>query len=597
MFRCSLFLLLPLTLLAQNTTPQEATGSVEGRVTNAQTGDAIAGASLHLYPLFVRGAARPTRLHQPQAATSQADGGFQFEAVPAGTYFVSASREGFVDPAPNGPPQRISLAAGQGITNVSVLLNPQAIVSGKIIDENGDPVPRARVEALTTFSNRGKAQLSRKSAATADDAGEYKLKGLPPGTYYLAAEPASDSKKVAPAECATPEAVRDAAGGQSPPATKETEPSGPELIRTFYPKALDFENAAPIEIGAGQTLAETNIQLRRITTYQVRGKIAASPGIDPGRSLNISLAPRNSLASDVIGRIVPVNHDGTFDIQKVAPGAYTLTLTGLDTRTPPQNARGSSHNRLLARQDIDVTAGDVNGVVLALIPPITLTGRVALDGSDNANLSRVRVNLTPAGGTAVGGFQNVAVNSDGTFNFDSVDPGQYVVRVVGNPPGTYVKSVSFNRQDITGAALDLSQGGSGEIDVVLRSGAGEVDVTVLNPEDQAPATGVPGQPAGSGSLVTVLTPDQLAPDGSGIIFGSASAAGTFVIRNVTPGHYYAFALERWSPVWQNPDFLREMQILGTSIDVEESSRVQIQLPVTAAEQVQQVVARLGLAVQ
>ncbi|MBV9766531.1 MAG: carboxypeptidase regulatory-like domain-containing protein, partial [Acidobacteriaceae bacterium] len=127
-FRLSVVLLLPLTLLAQGQGPQELPGSVEGRVSNAQTGDAIPGASLHLYPLLTHGGARGGRDRQAPAATSQPDGGFRFEGVAPGTYFVSAERDGFVAPAPNGPPPGISVSAGQQVTNISVLLNPQGVI-------------------------------------------------------------------------------------------------------------------------------------------------------------------------------------------------------------------------------------------------------------------------------------------------------------------------------------------------------------------------------------------------------------------------------------------------------------------------------------
>ena len=103
--------------------------------------------------------------------------------------------------------------------------------------------------------------------------------------------------------------------------------------------------------------------------------------------------------------------------------------------------------------------------------------------------------------------------------------------------------------------------------------------------------------AGAASMTVLLAPGQLAPDGSGIFFGSAPPNGTFGIMNVAPGHYYAFALERWSSIWQNPDFLRQMESWGTSIDVQEFAHAQIQLPITTAEVVQQVAARLGLSAQ
>ena len=588
-------LLFPLTFVGQMTAQQEAPGSVEGRVTNAQTGDVIAGVSLHLYPLVVRDGGRDRR-RQSLAASSQTDGNFHFENVPPGTYFISAERDGFVAAAANTVPQRISVSAGQQVTDIAIQMNPQAILRGKITDENGNPASGAKVQVFTTYSARGKAQLVQRASTTTNNAGEYKLKDLAPGIYYLAAQPAGDSKKGATQEPAKPEPAHEAVGGNTQSAPADAESFSLELVRTFYPKAPDFESATPLEIAAGQDLADINVSLRRIVTYQVRGKIEASIAANSGRNWTLLLGPRDSLPSEAAGTIVHPNPDGTFEIPKVAPGSYTLTLTGVDGSS---SAHGrSSGTKLLARQDIDVVAADVNGIVLSVIPPITLIGRVLLEGSETANLSQIHLNLTPTGGAEIAGAQGVPANADGTFTVDGLEPGEYVVHVAGNPAGTYVKSISFNRQDITAGALNLLQGGSGEIDIVLRSGTGELDGTVVTGQaDQPPSPATRGQTPGTAGTTVILVPDTLAPDASGMFFGSAPVGGNFAIKNVTPGHYYAFALERWSSVWQNPDFLHEIENGGTSVDIPENAHIQVQLPLTTTEQVQQVVARLGLTAQ
>ncbi len=354
-----------------------------------------------------------------------------------------------------------------------------------------------------------------------------------------------------------------------------------DFVRTFYPQSLDFESATPIEIQAGQNLADANIRIQRVETFHIRGKIA---GLASGSTL--ILGPRNSLATDALGRIVRPNSDGAFDIDKVLKGSYTLSLTGTESMTSVKGGRNNSRARLLARQDLDVGASDVNGVILSVIPPINLTGRVRLEGADNTDLSRVRVNVTPAGDAAIGGFQSATVKSDGTFAIDNLDPGQYVVRVTGGPSGSYASSIAFNRQDITTTGMDVTQGGSGEIEIVLRTGAAEVDGTLQASETMP-----------QGNALVALIPATLPPDGSGILFASAPSGGSFAIRNVPPGQYYAFALERWSAVWQNPEFLREMQRDGTSVDVPENGHLQIQLSAIATAHVQEVAASLGLSMQ
>lgn len=180
----------------------------------------------------------------------------------------------------------------------------------------------------------------------------------------------------------------------------------------------------------------------------------------------------------------------------------------------------------------------------------------------------------------MGGFQNAAVAADGSFAIDDVAPGEYTMRVAGAPTGTYVKAILYNRQDITLTGVDLTQGGGGEIDVVLRTGTGEVDGAISDATARA--------------TMMILAPETVGQDGSGVLLANLQANGNFVVRNAPPGRYYAFAVESWSPVWQNADFLRQMQNQGATVDLAENGHVQVELPVITAEQAQAAALPLGL---
>ncbi len=572
MCRCLFFLLvLPLIGLAQTNQPPatddpaaQATGSIDGRVVNAETGDGISGATVRAIPMGPRGSVSTMK-----SGTSQADGSFTVDGLAPGTYLLMASQSNFTSSMKGAQGHTaVNVDAGQSVSNVSLQLTPIGRIRGKVVDDEGNPVQGAQVEAFTTYLIRGKNQLRQISQVKTDEQGGFAVKAGQLGRYYLAAEP--DGQPAAPN-------AENAKGEPEQPAL--------ELVRTFYPKALDLDNATPVDLAPGQDSPEIVIQLVRAAANHIRGRIEGFAAT--GRRPTVTLGPRGSIIADGIGKVVVANKDGTFDIPKVISGSYTLSVagTGATDNPGPGQGRFAARPRLLVKQDIDVGGDDVNGIVLTAVPLINLSGRVTIDGLDNANLSSVRVNLFPSAAGIAGRFQTASVQRDGSFEIGNVAPGQYVVQVLSSPSGTYVRSVTYNRQDITSTGLDLSQGGGGEIDILLRSGSGEVDGTLQSNAQIAATT------------VMVLAPEALAMDGSGVLLANMQSTGSFVVRNVPPGHYYAYAVERWSPLWQNPDFLRSIQNQGATIDLPENGHLQVQLSLLSADQVEAVAVPLGLASQ
>ncbi len=158
---------------------------------------------------------------------------------------------------------------------------------------------------------RGKLQLRRDRSTATNEAGEYTLKKLNPGRYFLSAEDESAAKE---------KQTTESEGSQ--------EGNAPVVVRTFFPKSLDFDSATAIQANPGQDAADTNIQLRRVATYQVRGKVPEANAGGPQKGATVLLSPADTLDSDVLGQGTRVNDDGSFEFRKVLPGSYTLWLTG-----------------------------------------------------------------------------------------------------------------------------------------------------------------------------------------------------------------------------------------------------------------------------
>ena len=541
---------LVLSLRASQNPAQQQTGSVDGQVTDSNTGEPVASATVHLVPLrYSRGG----NSSQPEAS-SQSDGAFHFEAVSPGSYVLTAERAGFVLNKIDSKSPMITVAAGQVVTGVAVALTPQGTISGRIEEEDGTPLAGARVEALAPFVHLGQSSLKLYANTNADADGQFVLAKLPPNDYYLVAEPAASADKK--------------------PAREG------DLVRTIYPRSLEIEGGSTIPLAAGQTVPDITIRVRRTTTFHVRGKIADAPTTGAGAKFAVAVSPRGSVDSISLTKKVTVTPEGTFDIGGLTPGAYTLRLTG------PSGTGGRNHS-LLTRQDVEIGGGNLEGIVLSIMPALTVTGQIRVDSTSNTSLPRVTLLARPLEDVShsTQGFANVA--GDGSFTLTNLDPGLYVFQARVGIAGWYVKSMTLNQQDILNRQVDLSEMSSARLEVSVSPGAGEVDVTV---QSNAPATAAPD----AGNTV-ILVPETVGPDGSGVLFGFARSNASYEFKNVAPGKYFGYAALRGDPnLWQNPEFLRAVASQGASLTVAEGSTQQIQLSLLPAELVEQAAGRVGL---
>lgn len=533
-------------------------GTIDGHVTNQQTGEAIAGASVRFVPMTIAKTAASER-----TATTKADGSFHLDNVMAGTYVVMASHPGFVsNRAHSGRPRAITVKAGQQVRGVSLQINPAATISGTVLDGDGKAVPKAIVAIFRIRSVHGTAELHQAGSTTGSVSGKYSFSRLRPGSYYIVAGP----------------------NGPMPKAKARRGAPQLPFVRTFYPGALNIRDATQLQAAAGQNLTGVNITLVRSAQHCIRGTIAGFSNLAPGHT-TVTLALRNGLEAVGLDRTVRPNKAGVFGFCNVLPGSYTLWLRGLDAGTAP-NPMVHPKPRIITRQDLDVGHADVLGIALPVMPPIELTGQVTLDSSNHTkvNLSPVHVTLTMLEDLPGPGMRSAHVEKDGSFSFKHLEPARYVLRATNGPKGTYLKSISVNKQDVTHTGIDLTAGGSGQVDIVFRPGAGSVEGTIEADQNRP-----------SAAATVILIPETLDAGGAGLLFGAGRPGDTFTINNVPPGNYYALAVARYDPAaWQNTAFIREVELDGASLEVHKGSQAQVQLPVVSLDQLHQAAVRLGL---
>ena len=144
--------------------------------------------------------------------------------------------------------------------------------------------------------------------------------------------------------------------------------------------------------------------------------------------------------------------DGTFIINSVAPGDYTLVI-------PPRSMPGSGSSSESVQANVSVNGDDIDNVRLVAGKPSKLTGLVIPAASQtNVSLSSLRLVATPANPQAMGGGNSAArVNEDGTFEL-SVSPGKAFIRmnVAGPFVNTRIKAVRLNGVDVIDSEHDAT---------------------------------------------------------------------------------------------------------------------------------------------
>src|SRR6186997_2733057 len=196
--RCRLALL-GIVLLAWGQTPaglggqtpnQAATAAISGTVVDATTGRPVEGASVSLRRT------EASTFSVPRMVTD-AKGRFVFRDLPPATnYFIDVTRFGYATmrygwSGPDGSLAtrdiaRISLASDQWIDGIKVSLYRLGAISGRVVDERGEPVVGTAVRVFSQRRIAGRAQPVGGPIAVTDDRGAYRISGLDPARYVVA---------------------------------------------------------------------------------------------------------------------------------------------------------------------------------------------------------------------------------------------------------------------------------------------------------------------------------------------------------------------------------------------------------------------------
>jgi hypothetical protein len=576
-------LLAPLAI-AQSTPMPTQTARIEGQIINANTGEPLKKAGVRLNPNFQPSANGST----PTAYTivTEADGKFAIDDIAPGTYTLSASRTGFVTQnygsrAPGVNPTPLKLDSGQEIKGIAIKLLPQAMIYGRVVDEDGEPVPNAQIRpARWTFSN-GKKTLQPTGFGNSQADGTFVIGSLNGGRYYLSAERIENNFSGVEERSANK-----AAGHES-------------YIRTYFPNALDVETAAPLELAAGAEARGIEIHLRKARVYEIRGTVANTVGGPLSEYMQLMLSPKGSNDYAVFdgGRNMAQVPPKTarFQFKNVLPGTYIIRTQSASVTARDASGDITRIRQLVGRAEVTVGDHDVEGIVFSIGTGVDISGKFTTEGgaqqqpqnsgaapngspSSQSNASqttgdtqRPTVGLRPTQGLNFG-QTSAQASDDGTFRIRGIGPEVFAVNVYGLADGTYLKSVRFGGQDITGKDLDLTSGSPGELEILLSPNAADVSGIVRSSDGQTVAS----------ARVQMIDKDKK-------VAGAATTDqnGAFHITGLAPGEYQVFAWESTGEgVITDPDFRKAFDGQAAPIKLSEKSHQNLDaqlIPMAAME--------------
>ena len=520
------------SLQAQPAKPEKP-GKVTGRVTNSVTGEPIKRANITLMP------AEPRPDSTPFSTASDAGGSFTLADITPGKYRIFVERTGFVrqEYGARGPGRMgttISVAPGQEVTQIEFRLQPHAVITGRVTDEEGEPIAYVQVQTMMYRYMQGRRQLVPSGGGMTNDLGEYRIFGLAPGRYYLSATVRQMGMMMGAIDRSVPA------------------PNQPELgyAPTYYPGTHDPAGAVQIQVAAGRPLANMDMRLTRTRTVRVRGRLIGASNNPMSRPM-ISLMPRDA-GYMVFDRQMMTSRrpDGSFELRGVIPGAYYLIAQSFD-----------AGERQVARVPVDVGNTDVENVELALAPGQDLTGTVRVESDTPVNPSTVRLFLEPVVMSPMGGGGGPGpVKEDGSFVIRSVAPDTYRVRVMGGQNQFYLKSVTVGQDLAKDGEFTVTPGTSPVITVLVSTAGGQVSGTVKGEKD-TPAQGA----------TVVLVPDTTRRQRQDLYrMATTDQYGKFSLTAIAPGDYKLFA---WDNVetgqWMDPEFLQVHESRGKSLTIRE----------------------------
>jgi len=620
--------------------PLVSTGIIVGRVIDAATGKPVSGATVTISggPTRIapptppaRGAGTPMPALPPPRILTDGEGRFAFRNLTRGSYLLNVSKSGYAAGSygrsrPDGPSRSLQLDDNEHLVDVAIRIFKFASISGRVMDEAGEPIVGASVRAFRRRLIAGRRRLAEGPLAQTDDRGMYRIFNLTPGEYVVSVPMSTTSAPISmPTGAANQNFSATAYNLNAPPAlgnggrllsadarftlqggtpAQSVVPDGSGRWRgyatQYYPSSHSIAAAEPIVLASGDDRSGVDLGMRYVPVSNVSGIVIGPNGPAANYALRLISSDAGEISGEPETAATSTDASGAFTFFAVPAGQYVIQTVRVPREGPQVVAfdggaggnfisaasgpnGGQTEPLLWAQTPVTVGDTDVAGIGLTLQEGLTISGRLEFTGSrpkpDAQRLTQVPVIVEP-----VDGRDNLPQNGapsrvtqDGRFTTTPRLPGKYFLRVGGVPSGFIVQSITANGVDATEVPIDLTQSLNNVV-ITFTDLIASVNGTVRGNAPGADPPAVVLFPADSTSWKDFgINPQRMR-------MTRAGASGAFSFGSLIRGDYYAIAIrDDVSGEWQDPAFLEVLSRTAERFSLGAGEKRAIDLTVTDAK--------------
>jgi hypothetical protein len=492
---------------------QEA--QLEGLAVDLSTGEPLAGVQVRLFSIPGDTESRA------YGALSDRGGRFSIGRMQAGTYVCLGEKSGYVAMRKNGSAfPNVTVKAGEHQTGFKLELMPRSTISGRVLDENGDPMQNISVRAKPLSPDAPAALLLTGEDASTDDRGEYRLR-VSPGRFLVQATFAGATRSEIRTDGAPPVAY----------------------TPTFHPGTPVSDRATPVEVAAGADVRGIDIRMS--------GAAAGPAGGGPAVDGIVTGVPEGVPAASVYLEFTETGQ-GSRSIQSGANSKFRFAIPPSPRGTYKLFARAYNNGRALKSQTLEFSeSAPPAGVELRLSAGFDVTGTLAgLGGKHTVRLQ---------GADSLSGD----TDGEGAFQLAGVFPGKYRLVVDSLAGNAYVKSVEVDGAATAPDAITLAR--PARLKVTVATDGGQISGSVLG-ADGAKLTN---------TYAIVVISDAKGEFTSADERHSARASpdGSYTLRGVAPGKYKLLGLDLLRIGNGDAALLKKLSVLAEVVEVKANDRV------------------------